>query len=73
MKHNKSRKAYTIMDLLRQYGALNTALLRIPAYLLSFYTPKFLASSKANDMPLASKKRGKKSQSKPRPDISRLT
>ena len=62
MKHNESRKAYTFMDLVRQYGALNASIIKIPAFLLSFYTPKFLASSKANDMPLANEKRGKKSQ-----------
>ena len=62
VKHNESRKAFTCIDLLIRYGGLNTALMRIPAYLLSKYTPKFLASSRANDMPLTSKKRAKKSQ-----------
>ena len=61
------------MTILIKYGGLNAAIIRLPGFLLSFYTPKFLRSSMAHDMPMTRKKRRKAPTKRPSTNASHLT
>ena len=61
------------MAILIKYGGLNAAIIRLPGFLLSFYTPKFLRSSMAHDMPMSRKKHRKARTKMPSTNASYLT
>ena len=51
---------YILLALIGDIGGFQTAIFMIPAFLLSFYTPKMFGASLLSDMPVKSKKNREK-------------
>ena len=62
-KYEYERKVYTLMTLIGDIGGFQGAIFMIPAFLLSFYTPKMFEASLLSDMPVKKpKKKGRRNR-----------
>ena len=55
---------YTLMVLIGDIGGFQGAIVLIPAFFLSFYTPKMYEASLLSDMPIKKPKQGRRSQNR---------
>ena len=65
-KYEHERKVYTILILVGDIGGFQGAIFMIPAFFLSFYTPKMFEKSLLQDMPIKKKKQHKRRRTQQR-------
>ena len=61
-KYEHKRKFYTFMTLVGDIGGFQGAIILLPAFLMSFYSPKRFEASIASEMPVKKKRMRQKAQ-----------
>ena len=61
-KFEYERKVYTLMTLIGDIGGFQGAIIILPAFLLSFYTPKMFEAQLLSEMPIKKRKKQRRVQ-----------